>query len=167
MLIGIVIQMIAITFYVILAGEFFIRFQLNKPVRMESYVHLDIEKKMLGKKMKWMVVGLSFSTVVIFIRWVWVLKCVWREFVLIYYSNLSVPFTVLLSWSTGLRVKSSELKFYLVSDVGTKPSHKWHTNLLKFLRYIRRIDDRTCLLLFELPSSRVSTRGCNRGWKES
>ena len=68
MLIGIVIQMIAITFYVILASEFFIRFQLNKPVRMKSYVHLDIEKKTLGRNIKLMVAGLGFSTVVIFIR---------------------------------------------------------------------------------------------------
>ena len=63
MLIGIIIQMIAITFYVILAGEFFIRFQLNKPVRMESYVHLDIEKKMLGKKMKSLIPNLKLSGV--------------------------------------------------------------------------------------------------------
>lgn len=71
MLIGIVIQMIAITFYVILASEFFIRFQLNKPVRMKSYVHLDIEKKTLGRNIKLMVAGLGFSTVVIFIRTVY------------------------------------------------------------------------------------------------
>ncbi|KAL5514335.1 hypothetical protein ACEPAG_2423 [Sanghuangporus baumii] len=71
MLIGIILQMIAITFYVLLASEFFVRFITKRPVRMTSYLAVDPSKKHLHKKMKIMIFGLGFSTVCIFIRTVY------------------------------------------------------------------------------------------------
>ncbi|KAI5120896.1 hypothetical protein M0805_002996 [Coniferiporia weirii] len=71
MLIGIVIQMIAITFYILLAAEFFTRLYLQRPVRLRSYLTVDPSKKILHRKMKLMIFGLGFSTVCIFIRTVY------------------------------------------------------------------------------------------------
>ncbi|OCB89125.1 RTA1-domain-containing protein [Sanghuangporus baumii] len=71
MLIGIILQMVAITFYVLLASEFFVRFVTKRPVRMTSYLAVDPSKKHLHTKMKIMIFGLGFSTVCIFIRTVY------------------------------------------------------------------------------------------------
>ena len=68
MLIGIILQMVAITLYVLLASEFFIRFVVKRPVRMTTYLAVNPSKRHLDMKMKWMIFGLGFSTVCIFIR---------------------------------------------------------------------------------------------------
>ncbi|THH08175.1 hypothetical protein EW145_g2886 [Phellinidium pouzarii] len=68
MLVGIVIQMIAITFYVILATEFFMRLHFSKPVRPMNYLAVYSPKKSIHRKMQFMIAGLSFSTLCIFIR---------------------------------------------------------------------------------------------------
>lgn len=69
MLIGIVIQMVAITFYVILATEFFVRYYKKRPIRLNSYLHVDPSDKQVHRKMQCMILGLGFSTVCIFIRY--------------------------------------------------------------------------------------------------
>ncbi|KAH8116126.1 RTA1 like protein-domain-containing protein [Phellopilus nigrolimitatus] len=71
MLIGIAIQMVAITFYVILATEFFVQFYTRRPVRLRSYLSVDPSKKQIHRKMQWMIFGLGFSTVCLFIRTVY------------------------------------------------------------------------------------------------
>ena len=93
MLIGIVIQMgkcqlkftyliflilyckVAISFYVLLASEFFLRFKYQRPVRTKAYLAVDPSRRQINKKMKWMLIGLSFSTVCIFIRYGSALIC--------------------------------------------------------------------------------------------
>lgn len=59
----------AITFYVLLASEFFLRFKNKRPVRTKAYLAVDPSRSQINRKMKWMVIGLGFSTICIFIRY--------------------------------------------------------------------------------------------------
>ncbi|EIW86746.1 RTA1-like protein, partial [Coniophora puteana RWD-64-598 SS2] len=67
MLGGIVAQMIAIALYVACAGEFFLRYFSDSPVRIESS-ETTVRGGRLNQKMKYMIVGLTFATTCIFIR---------------------------------------------------------------------------------------------------
>jgi len=67
MLGGIVAQMIAIAVYVACAGEFFLRYFSDSPVRKEDS-ETTIQSGPLDQRMKYMVVGLTFATTCMFIR---------------------------------------------------------------------------------------------------
>ncbi|EJD05484.1 RTA1-domain-containing protein [Fomitiporia mediterranea MF3/22] len=71
MLIGIVLQMVAITFFVLLASEFFIRYYTRRPIRLRSYLAVDPSNRRIDRKMQLMIMGLGFTTVCIFIRTVY------------------------------------------------------------------------------------------------
>jgi hypothetical protein len=88
MLGGIAFQMAAITVYVACAAEFFVRYILDRPIRAvvakdpvsrtdngtvssqekSSPVVQGTHRRLLPKNIKLMIVGLIFSTLVIFIR---------------------------------------------------------------------------------------------------
>ena len=75
MLVGIFVQMIAITFYTILGVEFLWRVHKQRPARPHAYLSMDLNLSraskggpVMSKKVKWMIIGLSVSTVFIFVR---------------------------------------------------------------------------------------------------
>jgi len=72
MLGGIVVQLVAITIYVALATEFFVRFYIRRPVRQLNIAaegaDAGDEKPSLDRNVQLMIFGLSFSTICIFIR---------------------------------------------------------------------------------------------------
>ncbi|PAV21959.1 hypothetical protein PNOK_0191600 [Pyrrhoderma noxium] len=65
MLIGIIIQMVAIVIYVALASEFLFRYFTKRPVRN---LNDKVVEGVLDRKIKLMIFGLSLSTLCIFIR---------------------------------------------------------------------------------------------------
>ncbi|KAJ3488238.1 hypothetical protein NLI96_g2984 [Meripilus lineatus] len=67
MLGGIIVQLVAIVIYMALAAEFVIRFVLNKPIRNAEGGRYEGTHQ-LDTKIKLMLTGLIFSSVVIFIR---------------------------------------------------------------------------------------------------
>jgi len=72
MLGGIVVQLVAITIYVTLATEVVVRFYTKRPFRQSNNARegseLGDEKPSLDRNVQLMIVGLSFSTICIFIR---------------------------------------------------------------------------------------------------
>ncbi|KDQ16600.1 hypothetical protein BOTBODRAFT_186282 [Botryobasidium botryosum FD-172 SS1] len=85
MLAGIIIQMAAITLYALLALEFLIRFYISRPLRAPAAAHPESgerqgkhninatrpaggERRCISKTFKLMIGGLSFSTLLLFIR---------------------------------------------------------------------------------------------------
>ncbi|KDQ09238.1 hypothetical protein BOTBODRAFT_37144 [Botryobasidium botryosum FD-172 SS1] len=74
MLGGIIIQMIAITFYALLALEFFARFYTNRPVRNVASNESPEAKafatgsQKVGKSLKLLILGLGLSSLFLFIR---------------------------------------------------------------------------------------------------
>ena len=65
MLGGIIFQMIAITFYMILGIEFIFRYQYNKPFHRPDD---EPSTGFLDKKMKMMLFGTSFSSLAVYVR---------------------------------------------------------------------------------------------------
>jgi len=73
MLIGIIIQMVAITLFLITASEFFYRYAFDKPIRKDA--HNDLEKPRgaystgaMDPRMKIAIYAMAFSTICLFIR---------------------------------------------------------------------------------------------------
>ena len=78
MLYGIIIQMIALSVYVILGTDFIVRYQLDKPVRKvvrtndyssESVNEKSTARPPLEKNLKIMLIGLVINVVFFFIRY--------------------------------------------------------------------------------------------------
>jgi len=69
MLGGIVLQMVAITIYVLFAGEFFLRYFNDKPVRGKwTSTEAKRHSALMDKHMRIMIYGLIFNTTCLFIR---------------------------------------------------------------------------------------------------
>ncbi|KAF9237338.1 RTA1 like protein-domain-containing protein, partial [Melanogaster broomeanus] len=68
MLAGIAAQMVSIAVYVACAGEFFIRFFADSPVRTVTAGSTEKHNLNYGQKMKYVIMGLIFNTTCIFIR---------------------------------------------------------------------------------------------------
>lgn len=62
---------VSITVYSALATEFILRYLADRPLRSRAAkVDVDVGPRFLDKKTKLMLVGLSFSSVTLFIRYV-------------------------------------------------------------------------------------------------
>ncbi|KIJ21776.1 hypothetical protein PAXINDRAFT_95276 [Paxillus involutus ATCC 200175] len=68
MLVGIAAQMVSIAVYVACAGEFFLRFFADSPLRKVSTASAEKLGPLVNGKMKYMIVGLVFETTCIFVR---------------------------------------------------------------------------------------------------